>query len=195
MRTISADVVVIGGGSTGAGVVRDAAMRGYSAVLVDQSDLAQGTTGRFHGLLHSGGRYVVADPGSASECASENAILSRIQPSAIERTGGLFVAVPGDDPDYADQFLRGAAATGVAAQEISVAEALRREPRLNPGIFRAIEVDDATVDGWQLVWGAVNSAKQYGATVLTYHPVRRIEVRDGAVRAVVCHDQRADEDV
>ncbi len=195
MRRMTADVVVIGGGSTGAGVLRDAAMRGYSAVLVDRSDLAQGTTGRFHGLLHSGGRYVVSDPGSATECAAENEILCRIQAPAIERTGGLFVATPGDDPDYGDRFLAGAAATGVPAREISVAEALRREPRLNPGIFRAIEVDDSSVDGWQLVWGAVNSARQYGAQVLTYHPVTRIDVADGAVRAVHCHDQRRDEEV
>ncbi|HOB80050.1 MAG TPA: anaerobic glycerol-3-phosphate dehydrogenase subunit GlpA [Ornithinibacter sp.] len=195
MRTLSADVVVIGGGSTGAGVLRDAAMRGYSAILLDKSDLAQGTTGRFHGLLHSGGRYVVSDPGSASECASENAILKRIQAPAIENTGGFFVAVPGDDPDYGDRFLAGAKATGVPASEISVADALRREPRLNPGIFRAIEVEDASVDGWQLVWGAVNSAKQHGARVLTYHPVTKIDVADGAVRAVHCYDQRRDEDV
>ena len=195
MRRMSVDVVVIGGGSTGAGVVRDAAMRGYSAVLVDRSDLAQGTTGRFHGLLHSGGRYVVSDPGSATECADENAILCRIQAPAIERTGGLFVAAPGDDPDYGDRFLTGAAATGVAASEISVAEALRREPRLNPKLFRAIEVADASVDGWQLVWGAVNSARHYGAQVLTYHPVTSIDVRDGAVRSVTCRDQRHDEDV
>lgn len=192
---MTADVVVIGGGSTGAGVVRDAAMRGYSAILVDRSDLAQGTTGRFHGLLHSGGRYVVSDPGSATECAQENAILSRIQAPAIERTGGMFVAVPGDDPAYGDRFLEGAAATGVPAREISVAEALRREPRLNPGLLRAIEVEDASVDGWQLVWGAVNSARQYGAHVLTYHPVVRIDIADGGVKAVVCHDQRSDEEV
>uniref|UniRef100_UPI003120437D FAD-dependent oxidoreductase n=1 Tax=Brooklawnia sp. TaxID=2699740 RepID=UPI003120437D len=65
MRTYDCDVVVVGGGSTGAGVVRDVAMRGYSTILVDRADLGQGTTGRYHGLLHSGGRYVVSDPHSA----------------------------------------------------------------------------------------------------------------------------------
>ena len=147
MRKLAVDVVVIGGGSTGAGVVRDVAMRGYSAVLVDRADLGQGTTGRFHGLMHSGGRYVVSDPLSATECAQENIILSRIQSSAIEMTGGYFVTCPGDDPAFADKFLTGAAATGVPAREIPVAEALRNEPRLNPGILRAIEVGDGSVDG------------------------------------------------
>ena len=44
-------------------------MRGYRAVLLERADLGQGTTARFHGLLHSGGRYVVSDPQSATECA------------------------------------------------------------------------------------------------------------------------------
>ena len=120
MKRLDTDVVVIGGGSTGLGVVRDAAMRGYRAVLVERVDLGQGTTGRFHGLLHSGGRYVVSDPGSATECAEENAILRRIQASAVEDTGGFFVTLAGDDPAYADKFLEGAKATGVPATEISV---------------------------------------------------------------------------
>ncbi len=195
MKRLQADVVVVGGGSTGVGVVRDAAMRGYSAILLERVDLGQGTTGRFHGLLHSGGRYVVSDPQSATECAEENAILRRIQADAIEATGGLFVTLPGDDPAYADRFLAGAAATGVRAAEVDVRGVLRREPRINPGIVRAIEVDDATVDGWQLVWGAARSAKAYGAQVLTYHRVTSIE-RDGdRVAAVLCRDEKAGQDV
>jgi len=195
VKRLDTDVVVIGGGSTGLGVVRDAAMRGYRAVLVERVDLGQGTTGRFHGLLHSGGRYVVSDPRSATECAEENAILRRIQADAVEDTGGFFVTLAGDDPAYADRFLAGAAATGVPATEISVAEALRREPRLDPRIQRAIEVQDGSVDGWQLVWGAARSAMAHGARVLTYHRVTRIE-RDGdRVAAVLCRDEKGGEDV
>lgn len=195
MKSLTADVVVIGGGSTGIGVVRDAAMRGYRAVLVERGDLGQGTTARFHGLLHSGGRYVVSDPGSATECAEENEILRRIQADAIEDTGGFFVVTPGDDPDFADKFLAGAQATGVPATEIPVAQALRREPLLNPGIQRAIEVRDGSVDGWQLVWGAARSAINYGAQVLTYHRVTGIERDTDRVTAVVCRDDKAGEDL
>ena len=188
MKSLEADVVVIGGGSTGVGVVRDAAMRGYRAVLLERADLGQGTTARFHGLLHSGGRYVVSDPQSATECAEENAILKRIQADAVEDTGGFFVVTPGDDPGFADKFLAGAAATGVPAREIAVAEALRREPLLNPSILRAIEVEDGSVDGWQLVWGAARSAQAYGATVLTYHKVVGIErERDRVLAGLQSH--------
>ena len=195
MRQLTADVVVIGGGSTGAGVARDAAMRGYSVVLIDRADLAQGTSGRFHGLLHSGGRYVVSDPESATECAEENAIISRINADAIERTGGLFVCAPGDDPQFADAFLAGASANQVPAQEITVAEALRREPRLNPGITRAIEVGDGSIDGWQLVWGLARSAQAYGAKILTYHEVTSITVSSDHVTAVTCVDHASGETV
>jgi len=170
-------------------------MRGYKAVLVDRADLAQGTTGRYHGLLHSGGRYVVSDPRSATECAEENAIITRIHADAVERTGGLFVSAPGDDPEFPDRFAAGALGTGVPCNEISVGEALRREPRLNPGISRAFEVQDGSVDGWQMVWGAANSAIQHGATVLTYHRVTEI-TRDGdRVSSVLCHDEKTGEDV
>ena len=80
MARMQAEVLVIGGGATGAGVAWDAALRGYDVVLVDRADLAEGTSGRFHGLLHSGGRYVVKDVQAAEECVGENAILRRIIP-------------------------------------------------------------------------------------------------------------------
>lgn len=195
MKTMRTDVVVIGGGSTGAGVIRDVAMRGFDAVLIERGDLAQGTSGRYHGLLHSGGRYVVSDPHSATECAEENAILKRINANAVEASGGLFVVTPEDDEDYADGFIAAANATKVPAAEISIAEALRREPRLHPGIKRAFEVEDGTVDGWQMVWGAVRSAKAYGAKLLTYHRVTQILRENDQVSAVLAHDERSGEDV
>jgi len=67
-----------------------------------------------------------------------------------------------DDEEYADQFLARAAAAKVPAEEISIAEALRREPRLDPRIKRAFAVEDGTVDGWQMTWGAIRSAQALG---------------------------------
>ena len=107
MATLSTDVLVIGGGATGAGVAWDAALRGYDVVLVDRVDLAEGTSGRFHGLLHSGGRYAVKDPHAAEECVGENRILRNVAADCIEDTGGFFVTTPWDDPAYADKFAAG----------------------------------------------------------------------------------------
>src|SRR5947199_7057681 len=123
---IECEILVVGGGSTGAGVARDAAMRGFSTVLVERGDLATGTTGRFHGLLHSGGRYAVKDPMAARECIGENAILRRTAADCIEDTGGLFVSTRWDDPGFGDDFLEGCGATAVPVEEIPAAEALRR---------------------------------------------------------------------
>ena len=95
MRSIQTDVLVIGGGATGTGVLRDLAMRGFQCVLVERRDLAYGTTGRYHGLLHSGGRYVVKDSQAARECIEENQILRHIMPHCIEDTGGYLCSRSG----------------------------------------------------------------------------------------------------
>src|SRR5436305_11567172 len=125
MVTLSTEVLVIGGGATGAGVAWDAALRGLDVVLVDRLDLAEGTTGRFHGLLHSGGRYAVKDPVAAVECVAENAILRRTAADCIEDTGGLFVTTKWDDPAFGDEFAQGCRETGVPVDEIPVPETLR----------------------------------------------------------------------
>jgi glycerol-3-phosphate dehydrogenase len=196
MRHLSADVVVIGGGTTGVGVVRDVAMRGYKAILLDRADLAQGTSGRFHGLLHSGGRYVVTDTLSGTECAQENAIVSRIQPAAVEKTGGFFFTLPGDpDPDWGDKFVAGAAKAQVPVEEIDVARALKMEPRMNPAAERVFLVQDGSVDGWQIAWSAAQSARQYGADILTYTKATKILRADGAVTGVLATDQKTGEDI
>src|SRR3979490_2839135 len=67
MVTLSTDLLVIGGGATGAGVAWDAALRGFDVVLVERGDLAEGTSGRFHGLLPSGARYAVKEPVAARQ--------------------------------------------------------------------------------------------------------------------------------
>jgi glycerol-3-phosphate dehydrogenase len=181
VSALETEVLVVGGGSTGAGVARDAAMRGFSTILVERADLATGTTGRFHGLLHSGGRYAVTDPVAARECVVENTILRRTAADCIEDTGGLFVTTPYDDPEFGDEFLRGCGETGVPVEEIPVEEALCREPRLDPQISRAFAVPDASLDPWKLVWACARSAQEYGAQILPYHRVLDLELQNSRV--------------
>lgn len=195
MKKLTADVVVIGAGSTGGGVLRDLAMRGFNAILVERADVAQGTSGRFHGLLHSGGRYVVSDPRSATECAEENVILRKIHADAIEDTGGLFVMCPDDPEDFGDQFAQGAKDTHVPFNEITGAQALALEPRLNPRISRAFEVEDGSVDGWKMTWGLIEHARELGSQALTYHKVTKIVSDGGQVKAVICTNEKTGEEV
>ena len=192
---LQADVLVIGGGATGAGVAWDAALRGFDVVLVERGDLAEGTSGRFHGLLHSGGRYAVKDPVAAEECVAENAILRRVIPDCIEDTGGLFVTTPDDDPAYGDRFLEGCKATELPVAEIPVGEALRMEPRLNPGIRRAFTVPDASIDAWKTVWSFARGAAEHGARVLPYHRVTDLHRTGDAVTGARVRNEQTGEDL
>jgi glycerol-3-phosphate dehydrogenase len=196
MARLETDVLVIGGGATGAGVAWDAALRGFDVTLVDRADLAEGTSGRFHGLLHSGGRYVVKDRVAAEECVAENAILRRIIPDCIEDTGGLFVVTPDDDPAYGDEFLAGCRAVGMpGVDEIPVSEALKMEPRLNPGIKRAFTVPDASIDVWKTVWALARGATEHGARTLTYHRVIDLHVDGDAVTGARLRNERSGEEL
>jgi glycerol-3-phosphate dehydrogenase len=174
MRHLDTEVLVIGGGATGTGIIRDLSLRGFKAVLVEKRDLAHGTTGRYHGLLHSGGRYVVKDPQAAQECIDENKILRKIMPQCIEDTGGYFVLTPWDELEYAPKFIAGCQKAGIPVEEIPISEMLRQEPSLNPKITRCFRVPDASADSFLAADLNANAARQSGALVLTYHEVIRM---------------------
>lgn len=177
-------VVVIGGGATGIGILRDLAMRGVSAILLEQGGLAHGTSSRFHGLLHSGGRYAVSDREAAAECIEENFILRRIGQQCVEETEGFFVRTPKDDPAFEKPWIAACAAAGISTEQVDVTEARRLECNLAPDIQAVYRVPDSCVDGFRLVWHNAMSARRYGAEVLTYHRVTDIETQGGKVTAV-----------
>ena len=165
----SVDVLIVGGGATGAGLLRDFARRGLRCLLIEKGDMGSGTSGRYHGLLHSGGRYVAKDPLAARECIDENRVLRRIAPSCIEDTGGYFVATPGDPDDYLADFPGACTASGVPCEEIPVGDLLRREPALNPAIRRAFRVPDASMEPWQLIEANLADARSRGSEARPYH--------------------------
>jgi glycerol-3-phosphate dehydrogenase len=172
------DVLVVGGGATGAGVLRDLARRGLRTLLVERGDYGTGTTGRYHGLLHSGGRYVAKDALAARECIAENRILRRIAPASIEDTGGFFVATPDDPDDYVDAFPAACVAADVDCEEIPVKEALRREPALNPGIRRVFQLPDGSIEPWHLIESNIADARARGSEAMCYQRLVSME-RDG----------------
>lgn len=193
------DVVVVGGGATGAGVLRDLAQRGLRALLVDRLDFGTGTSGRYHGLLHSGGRYVTRDVSAARECIHENRILRRIAAPSIEDTGGYFVQTPDDPDDYAEAFPAACAAADVDCTPVDVAELLRREPALHPGVRRAFRVPDASLEPWKLIEANLEDARERGSEARSYQEVvgfdregdrvvavRVLDVRSGSVDRIPC---------
>jgi glycerol-3-phosphate dehydrogenase len=138
---------------------------------------------------------VVKDPVAARECVVENAILRDVIPDCIEDTGGLFVTTPDDDPAYGDRFLEGCRAAELPAEEIDVAEALRCEPRLNPGIRRAFTVPDASIDAWKTVWSFARGAATRGARILTYHRVIDLHRTGDAITGARVRNELTGEDL
>jgi len=107
-------VLIVGGGGTGGALAHDLTLRGVRITLVERGEFTSGTTGRHHGLLHSGARYAVSDRESAIECIEENAILRSICPGSFEENDGLFVAITDEDMDYYDDFVEGCKACGIS---------------------------------------------------------------------------------
>ena len=165
MKPNEFDVIIIGGGITGAGTQRDCAMRGLRTLLVDRSDIATGATGRNHGLLHSGARYAVNDAESGAECIRENLILRKIASHCIDPSDGLFITLPEDDLGYQATFVEACRASGISAEIIDPDLARRLEPSVNPEIIGAVRVPDASVDPFRLCAANMLDAKLHGGQV------------------------------
>ena len=179
MKRMQTEILVIGGGATGVGVAWDVALRGFRTVLVEKRDLTHGTTGRYHGLLHSGARYVLKDADSAVECISENRILRRTHTHCIEDTGGYFVVTPEDEDDYPDRFAAACRRLNIPCTEIPTKSALRREPLLNPRISRVFELPDAAADSFLATHATAQAARLAGATLLPYHELTELHLSGG----------------
>jgi glycerol-3-phosphate dehydrogenase len=190
------DLLVVGGGSTGTGVARDAAMRGLDVTLVERGNLTHGTSGRMHGLLHSGGRYAVADPDSARDCIRENRVLRRIASHCVEGTGGLFVERPEDPSAYFAEKLERCRECDIPVEMLDGAAAREREPALATDVERAIAVPDAAVDPFRLCVANAADAEEHGGRVVTHAEVTDLVVEKGrVVGATVRHGEGGRTDV
>jgi glycerol-3-phosphate dehydrogenase len=185
--------IVIGSGSTGAATAHDLALRGVRVTVLERGEIASGTTGRNHGLLHSGARYAVKDPESAVECIVERDILARIAPEVLELNGGLFVAVDESDLAYRDGFLDACTRCEIPVRVLDATEARGLEPALSRRVLAAIEVPDGVFDPFHLCLAFLATARANGAVVTAYAEVEELIVRGRVVQGVVVRDRRTGE--
>ena len=178
------DVIIVGGGVTGAGTARDCALRGLSVLLVERNDYSTGATGRNHGLMHSGARYAVTDGESARECISENMTLRRIARHCVEETDGLFITLPEDDLAYQRTFVEACQSAGIRADIIDPEEARRIEPAVNPDLIGAVRIPDASIDPFRLTIANLLDARMHGAEALNHHEVEGLILNQGRVEGV-----------
>ncbi|HHT7859225.1 anaerobic glycerol-3-phosphate dehydrogenase subunit A [Pasteurella multocida] len=187
---MTTDVIIIGGGATGAGIARDCALRGVNCVLLERRDIATGATGRNHGLLHSGARYAVNDPESAKECIEENKILRRIARHCVDETEGLFITLPEDDLSYQKQFIQSCTQAGIDAIAIDPDLAKHLEPSVNPDLVGAVVVPDGSIDPFRLTASNMLDATENGARIFTYCEVKDLIQEGGCVIGVSVYDHK-----
>ncbi len=181
--SLQTQVLIIGAGVTGLGVARDLALRGVSCVIVEQGDVNSGASGRNHGLLHSGGRYVSSDTAVAAECLEEADRLKRLAPQCVEETGGLFVAVEGDDETFVADFPDHCRKAGIPARPLDIREAREMEPCLTERLVAAFLVPDATVDPFKLALQNFCQAHDHGTRLMRYHKVVGFKREGNRLRA------------
>jgi glycerol-3-phosphate dehydrogenase len=170
--------IIIGAGFTGVATAHDLQLRGVDVTVIERGDICNGTSGRTHGLLHSGGRYAVKDQESAIECIDENLILRKIVPEAIEPNGGMFIGLDDSDIAYADDFIKGCEACHIQIEKVTPKKALELEPNLNPKLVIAFIVPDGTFDPLRLALAFASTAKANGARFRTFTDVTGM-IKDG----------------
>jgi glycerol-3-phosphate dehydrogenase len=177
------EAVVIGGGATGVGVARDLAMRGVDVTLLERGPgLNAGTSGRSHGVLHSGARYAESDPEGAADCLQENRTLREVAGGCVVDSGGLFVRLAGDDADYFDRKLDACREIGMNPDMLSPAELRERVSGLTDAVEEGFAIPDGVVYPSRLVAATAASARERGATIHTDAPVVDIDAEGDADR-------------
>jgi glycerol-3-phosphate dehydrogenase len=182
--SIQTQVLIIGGGVTGTALARDLALRGVDCILIEKNDINAGASGRNHGLLHSGARYVAGDRAAAMECRAEGDILRRVAAQTIQDTGGYFVAVQGDDERYIADFPSHCERSGISARAVDVAVARALEPVLSARAIAVFEVPDASIDPFRLSLESMAQALRLGARLMRHTRVVAFEREGRRIRAV-----------
>ena len=189
------DVIIVGGGITGACTARDCALRGLKTLLVEREDLCDGASGRNHGLLHSGARYAVNDPEGARECIKENLILKKIASNCVESTGGLFISLPEDGLEWQASFVAKCREAGIPARILDPEKVKREVPAVNQSIIGAVSVPDASVDPFRLTDANALDAVRHGADILKFHIVEDFIKESGRVVGVKVRSAKGAEEI
>ena len=188
------DLVVIGGGITGAGILHEAARTGASVLLVEQNDFASGTSSASSKLVHGGLRYLKDGQwrltlGSVGE---RNRLL-RSRAGLVELQPFLMPIYRGTKPGRAVMRMGLAVYDAMGGQwrsrSLSAAQALQLEPALRrDGLLGAVAYEDARTDDARLVLRLIFEAQESGAQALNYVRVGEVLKADGRVRGVALHD-------
>jgi len=188
------DLVIVGGGITGAGVLREASRRGYRALLVEQRDFAWGTSSRSSKMVHGGLRYLAAgDVRLTRDSLTERERILREAPGLVERMGYYFTLRRKTFPNRLAMSLVLTVYDWIAGIRDHRYCDNRELRSVFPGLADddlkgACYYTDAVTDDARLVLRVLQESVQAGGCALNYVPARRLLEEDGEVRGVVLED-------
>ena len=159
-------VIVIGAGATGSFITHDLASRGFDVTVIEKGNIIGGTSGKFHGMLHSGARYAMNDVKAAQESIMDNKVISEIAPFCIENTGGMFIALNDEDLSFKSKFEEGCKQSNIPIESISTESALKEEPFLNSSIKAAYKVPDKVINSFKFITSLLLTSKRESAKIL-----------------------------
>ena len=166
-----AHVLIVGGGGTGGALAHDLALRGLRVTLVERGELTSGTTGRHHGLLHSGAAMPSTTASRRSSASRRTRSCGGSARARSRRTTGSSSPSTRRTSSTSSRSSRAARRAASPPQRLTPAEALRLEPNLNPELKVAVRVPDATMDAMRMPMRFFATARHNGAEIRPYTEV------------------------
>jgi glycerol-3-phosphate dehydrogenase len=196
------DVIILGGGVNGAGVARDCAMRGLSALLLEKADFGVGASGNSSGMIHGGIRYMLTDRKVTELSCRDSGYIQRIAPHLLFRIPFLIPfasrkegATLRDRAEwYAMEVYVGTydlyqpLKRGKPSARLSPEELYALEPALRPGLAGAVSTDEWGIDAFRLCALNALDARARGADVRNWTEAREVLREGGKVRGVRFRD-------
>lgn len=189
------DLVIIGGGINGAGVARDAALRGLSVALFEREDWGAGTTGSSTRMVHGGLRYLLYDVPTTKLSSLDAGRIRRIAPHVTWRIPFLWPLFPGS------LIMREATEAFVSAYDpmakrkgglrharLSRTDALALEPGLAPEVEGALTLDEWGCDVYRLAALNALDAREAGADLFPHTEVVDVLFSGRTLRGVRARD-------
>ncbi len=188
------DLVIIGGGITGAGVAQQAARRGWKVLLIEQRDFAWGTSSRSSKLVHGGLRYLKeGDIKTTLHSVHERQRLMREAPELVEPQSFLFADCVGRKPARWLMQIGLVVYDLMAGQRSHFYASLNELSLLTPGLHPpqlrgALVFTDAKTDDARLVWRVIMEAQRDGAVALNYISAKALVLNAGRVTGLRLED-------
>jgi glycerol-3-phosphate dehydrogenase len=199
MARESFDLVVVGGGITGAGVARDASLRGIRVALLEQGDFANGTSSRSSKIIHGGVRYLeYLQLGMVRESALERSVLRRIAPHLVHALPFLYPVFAGESLLKVRMGLRlfdfmAGARGDERSVRLDAGGTRERLPGLRDPLKGAVLYPEFITDDARFTFANIASAAAHGARVLSYARVDTFLFRGGRVVGVAVRDLETNE--